>query len=53
MGSGASHESATAALAAGASSAALYVAVGLGSFGALILAYLAQLPLFAMGDVFI
>ncbi len=34
---------------AGAVSAALYLAVGLGSFGALILAYMAQLPLFAVG----
>ena len=34
---------------AGAASAGLYLAVGLGSFGALILAYLAQLPLFAAG----
>ncbi len=34
---------------AGAASAAFHLAVGLGSFGALILAYLAQLPLFAVG----
>ncbi len=34
---------------AGVASAGLYLAVGLGSFGALILAYLAQLPLFAIG----
>ena len=34
---------------AGALGAAFYLAVGLGSFGALILAYLAQLPLFAVG----
>lgn len=37
------------ALGAGALTALLYVAVGLGSFGSLILAYLAQLPLFAIG----
>lgn len=34
---------------AGAASAAFHLAVGLGSFGALILAYLSQLPLFAAG----
>ena len=37
------------AIAAGAVAALFYVAVGLGSFGSLILAYLAQLPLFAIG----
>ena len=37
------------AIAAGALAALFYVAVGLGSFGSLILAYLAQLPLFAIG----
>ncbi len=37
------------AIGAGAVAALFYVAVGLGSFGSLILAYLAQLPLFAIG----
>ena len=37
------------AVGAGALAALFYVAVGLGSFGSLILAYLAQLPLFAIG----
>ena len=37
------------AVGAGVLAALFYVAVGLGSFGALILAYLAQLPLFAIG----
>ena len=37
------------AVGAGALTALFYVAVGLGSFGSLILAYLAQLPLFAIG----
>ena len=37
------------AIGAGALAALFYVAVGLGSLGALILAYLAQLPLFAIG----
>ena len=37
------------AVLAGALSAAFYLAVGLGSMGALILAYMAQLPLFAIG----
>lgn len=36
------------AVGAGAVAALFYVAVGLGSFGSLILAYLAQLPLFAI-----
>ena len=37
------------ALGAGAVSAVFYLSVGLGSFGAMILAYMAQLPLFLMG----